>query len=103
MASFVFNNFKKRFLQGQVPSNDTWHFIPVNSTFKDVFENDDFKLEEYRTVNDFTCANSGAFYAQYTNDAIQYNNNKKPYDEFSYKIDSLSGSTLLDGCKVTKK
>lgn len=103
MASFVFNNFKKRFLQGQVPSNDTWHFIPVNSTFKDVFENDDFKLEEYRTVNDFTCANSGAFYAQYTNDAIQYNNNKKPYDEFSYKIDSLSGSTLLDGCKVTKQ
>ena len=38
MSSFVFNDFKRRYLNGEVPSADNWTFIPVNDTFKTEFE-----------------------------------------------------------------
>lgn len=56
MSSFIFNSFKERFLKSEVPENDTWFFKPVNSKFKENFETDDIKLENYRTYNDFNMA-----------------------------------------------
>ena len=44
MSSFVFNDFKKRYLEGNVPSADTWTFIPVADSFKQTFEFDDIRL-----------------------------------------------------------
>lgn len=58
--SFVFNSFKQRFLNGQVPSADTWRFIPVNRTFQENFGQDDFALEQYRSLSDFYAHNSSA-------------------------------------------
>jgi hypothetical protein len=51
--NFIFNDFKRRFLNGEVPSADTWYYIPVSDTFKEKFEFDDYKLEQYRTLFDF--------------------------------------------------
>lgn len=35
MDSFVFNNFKKRLMEGDVPDRDIWKFYPVNKNFID--------------------------------------------------------------------
>ena len=51
--NFVFNDFKRRFLNGEVPSADTWTYIPVSDKFKSDFEFKDYKLEQYRTMYDF--------------------------------------------------
>ena len=55
--NFVFNDFKRRFLNGEVPSADTWTYIPVSTAFKNFFEfnngSDEYKLEQYRTLFDF--------------------------------------------------
>lgn len=53
MSSFVFNKFKERYLNGEVPSADTWTFIPVSEDFKDKFEFDDVRLDHYRSISDF--------------------------------------------------
>ena len=77
MSSFIFDNFKKRFLTGGVPKSDSWHFIPVNDTFKTLYEHDDVKLYHYRNINDFTQANSTAFNFNLTPEAKQFNNARK--------------------------
>lgn len=48
MESFVFNSFKKRFMQGEVPSTDTWTFKVVNSNLSD-YQN----IKSFRNNNDF--------------------------------------------------
>ena len=53
MSSFVFNDFKKRYLNGEVPSADHWTFIPVNESFKTDFEFNDIRLDHYRSLSDF--------------------------------------------------
>ena len=53
MSSFVFNDFKKRYLNGEVPSADHWTFIPVNESFKTQFEFEDIRLDHYRSLSDF--------------------------------------------------
>ena len=53
MSSFVFNDFKKRYLEGNVPSADTWTFIPVADSFKQTVEFDDIRLDHYRAIMDF--------------------------------------------------
>ena len=62
MASVVFNPFKQRFINGEVPSADTWNFIPVNRKFKKEFaESSEYKLEQLRDINDFKMVNSSAW------------------------------------------
>lgn len=55
MSSVVFNSFKQRFLEGEVPKDDTWTFLPVNKTFNNTFvrTQDEFKLEQFRSLDDF--------------------------------------------------
>ena len=53
MSSFVFNDFKDRFLNGEVPSADSWYFIPVSEDFKDKFEFSGIRLDHYRSLSDF--------------------------------------------------
>lgn len=48
MDSFIFNNFKKRFLMGEVPPEDTWKFTFVNSKFEK-YEN----VSSFKDQNDF--------------------------------------------------
>lgn len=57
MDSFVFNNFKKRFLKGEVPPEDTWKFTYVNSKFEK-YKN----VNSYKDQNDFiTVSGTEAF------------------------------------------
>ena len=117
MASIIFNSFKKRFLQGKVPSADTWHFIPVNSAFKAAYEYDNIKLEQYRTVDDFAKAKPTVFNYKSTENAKNYNSEvtnkafgiKGRYvkgtslaDKFSYQVDTIMGDGLLRGSKVNR-
>ena len=53
MSSFVFNDFKRRYINGEVPSADNWTFIPVNESFKTDFEFNDIRLDHYRSLSDF--------------------------------------------------
>lgn len=63
MASVIFNSFKQRYLNGEVPRSDTWNFIPVNKNFTNTFDDksSDFTLEQYRTLDDFANHNSAAW------------------------------------------
>ena len=63
MASVIFNSFKQRYLNGQVPRSDTWNFIPVNKNFTKTFDDksSDFALEQYRTLDDFANHNSAGW------------------------------------------
>lgn len=103
MSSFVFNSFKERFLNGQVPANDTWTFIPVNDTFKKVFEFDDIRLDHYRTLADFDQVskkkNNNAF--QISGDYI--NPNQFGTEEYIKINNNLKfmGTTLIAGIPLT--
>lgn len=92
MSSFIFDNFKKRFLTGGVPKSDSWHFIPVNDTFKTLYEHDDVKLYHYRNINDFTQANSAVFNFNLTPEAKQFNNELTE----KYSVKGLKGISLDD-------
>ena len=63
MASVIFNSFKQRYLNGEVPRSDTWNLIPVNKNFTNTFDDksSDFALEQYRTLDDFANHNSAAW------------------------------------------
>lgn len=54
MSSVVFNSFKQRFLNGEVPKEDTWTFLPVNKNFNEKFvqAQDEYKLEQFRSLDD---------------------------------------------------
>ena len=49
--TFVFNNFKKKFLTGQVPPSGTWRFYPTKETFEEISDGR-VKLEYFDTKND---------------------------------------------------
>lgn len=114
MSSFIFDNFKKRFLTGGVPQTDTWHFIPVNEDFKTVYEHDDVKLYHYRNINDFNKANSS--YLKFTlspeakkfNDELTTEYYVKGLKGFSldekknWQPTSIWGTGILDGNKITR-
>ena len=114
MASFVFNDFKKRYLEGSVNKTDTWTFIPVNKSFKETYEHDDIKLENYRNINDFKSANSSCFTYTMADSAIIQNNeytaniaqNNSIVDSkdlsFNYSPTSIGGSGLLNGVVVNR-
>ena len=65
MDSFVFNNFKYRLINGDVPNKDTWQFWPVNTKFVDDFEEN---LRYFKTSADFS-----AFCPQYVFEEWQKN------------------------------
>ena len=100
MSSILFNNFKKRFLSGNVPSADDWYFIPVNSVFKTTYDTDKMPLEQYRNVDDFMKTDSAVFYYTSPTAATTYNHNQMSSisaDNFNYNISSMSGEGLLSG------
>lgn len=82
MSSFIFNEFKKRYLEGKVPSKDTWHFIPVNDTFKKVFDKDSEDLSKYRTISDFSAVSS---------EALDCTFNER------HEVTQIGGKSLLSG------
>ena len=49
MESFIFNDFKRRIIEGEVPLSDTWTLFPVNKSFTAEF---DGKLEYIKSSND---------------------------------------------------
>lgn len=61
MSSFIFNNFKQRFLNGTVPSADTWNFTLMNKNFTEYFGKDEYPIEQYTTLDDFYLHNAGKF------------------------------------------
>lgn len=114
MSSFVFDSFKKRYLTGNVPTNDTWHFIPVNENFKKLYEINDAKLYHYRNINDFHKVNPNGIQFELTPAAKQYNKEitNKYYSKGrkgvnldsikSWQIESLCGDAILAGNKITR-
>lgn len=52
MSTIIFNDFKKRFLKGEVPSADYWNFYFVDKDFKDDCETYNYSLEQYRNLSD---------------------------------------------------
>ena len=50
MESFIFNNFKKRLMEGEVNENESWIFYPVNKSFVNDFED---KIKYIKSTNDF--------------------------------------------------
>ena len=93
MSSFIFDNFKKRFLTGGVPQTDTWHFIPVNEDFKTVYEHDDVKLYHYRNINDFNKANSS--YLKFTLSPEAKKFNDELTTEYSKLYNYIANSHLM--------
>lgn len=65
MSSVVFNSFKQRFLNGDVPREDTWKFIPMNKSFTKLFGQDEFPIEQYRSLSDFRNHDASALNASY--------------------------------------
>lgn len=97
MSSFVFNDFKRRYLNGEVPSADNWTFIPVNDTFKTEFEFKNIRLDHYRSLSDFRdVSNSRNSSALFTYTGTEQNNGKGKNDfvNVSGSDFRLNGSTL---------
>lgn len=106
MSSFVFNDFKRRYLNGEVPSADNWTFIPVNDTFKTEFEFKNIRLDHYRSLSDFRdVSNSRNSSALFTYTGTEQNNGKGKADfvNISGSDFRLNGSTLYQGVPITYK
>lgn len=104
MSSFVFNSFKKRYLNGEVPSADEWTFIPVADTFKKHFEFDDVRLDHYRTICDFYTVNhnKNADYFYIHGDYINKNQfGAEQYIKTNNANFQLMGKDFLEGIPVT--
>lgn len=75
----VSNDFKNRFLRGQVPSDFDAYFLPVNSKFKDVY--DEQGIEYFRNAEDLSKVDENAFdYNSFTGDTIL----SGTYDTYNY-------------------
>ena len=52
MSSFIFNEFKKRFLKGEVENNGTkWFFRPVKKDFIENLTGENIKPEQFKDIN----------------------------------------------------
>lgn len=80
MSKVIFNEFKKRFLNGEVKAKDEWTFIPVNSTFAETYKKDDIDYSYFKTVKDFSDFNS---------------------DVLTFEDGQYKGSSILSGYKTT--
>ena len=106
MSSFVFNDFKKRYLNGEVPSTDTWTFIPVNDTFKTNFEFGEIRLDHYRSISDFRDVSNtrgGGVYFNYSGSTKTNHKGKESYADILNDNFRLFGNTLYGGVPVTYK
>ena len=103
MSSFIFNDFKKRYLNGEVPSADNWTFIPVTDSFKKHFEFDDIKLEQYRSLSDFNDVSVAKQtpYLTYTGNEKEISKNKERYVDVLNNNFRLLGSDLINGTPLT--
>lgn len=102
MSSFIFDAFKKRFLEGKVPQKDTWYFLPVNDTFQSRMEVSGIRLDQFRTLDDFKGV------SDYQNRIDKKTNSLKNKDfDFTYAdniIDiKFSGDCLVNGKKMDYK
>ena len=103
--NFVFNEFKRRFLNGEVPSADTWTYIPVSDTFKAQLENNGCPLEQYRTIYDIKEVSdkkyNGALFnftgAKTETDGL----GKSTYVDITDANFKIHGTGLVDGKQLT--
>ena len=52
MSSFIFNEFKKRFLKGEVENNGTkWFFKPVKKDFIENLTGENIKPEQFKDID----------------------------------------------------
>lgn len=101
--SVVFNSFKDRFVNGQVPKEDTWTFVPVNKEFTANFGNGDYQVEQFRSVEDFQRHNSSAW------DASKFQGIRTDYEWFkphettgtSKPMFITSGVYNIDGSQIS--
>lgn len=92
MDSFIFNEYTKRLLNGEVNSSQVWNFLPVNKKFIETFENcSSLNFKQFRTTADIACysadGNSESRY-NYINNA---DDSKYNYEYFYDVVNNFSG------------
>lgn len=89
MSSFIFNNFKKKFLNGEVKVEDNkteWTFLPVNSGIKDDMDNLKF-LKNIKDIDSHKLKkNEGSSDGEYEGSYIVGGTRKTP--KFTIEIDT---------------
>lgn len=56
MDSFIFNDYTKRLLNGEVNSSQVWNFLPVNRKFVETLENcSSMNYKQFRNTSDIGC------------------------------------------------
>lgn len=88
MDSFIFNDYTKRLLNGEVNSSQVWNFLPVNRKFVETFENcSSLNFKQFRTTADIACYSADGVYEHrenYIKNEREYNNEiNKFYDVVS--------------------
>lgn len=68
MESFIFNNFKKRLVDGDVPASDTWTFYPVNKKFTEDYAD---TLRYIKNSSDLFALNPSATFNDYKSEFIK--------------------------------
>lgn len=87
MESFIFNDFKRRIVEGDVPLTDTWTLFPVNKSFTADF---DGKLEYVKSANDFSLF----FYADHKDEAYNFQKYKTKMAMEDYVYQKLENTDL---------
>lgn len=65
MDSFIFNEYTKRLLNGEVNSSQVWNFLPVNRKFIEPFENcSSMEFRQFRTTADIACYSADGYTTQ---------------------------------------
>ena len=105
MSSFVFNKFKDRLMNGEVPSADTWTLIPVSEEFKNKFEFNDVRLDHYRSLSDFKDVSDrkyeGKVFDYVGTEIGEIHKGQVRNVDVSATDFSLKGTGLMDGCRIT--
>ena len=87
MESFIFNDFKRRIIEGDVPLTDTWTLFPVNKSFTADFDD---KLEYVKSANDFRLF----FNAEHKDEAYNFQKYKTKMAMEDYIYQKLENTDL---------
>lgn len=88
MDSFIFNEYTKRLLNGEVNSSQVWNFLPVNRKFIEPFENcSSMEFRQFRTTADIACYSADGYTTQreefLKTESYDENERKSMYDVLS--------------------
>ena len=62
MESFVFNNFKKRLMEGDISNTDIWKLYPVKSSFTECIDD---TIKYIKSEHDFSLFSNGSIFGDH--------------------------------------